>query len=149
MRSKVEGATPPTPAIDGQITAQRYYFLRLREVEMRVVSAAVMGAFVLLGCNGNAANGGNRLLGTWQLVPGGSCMIDRMTFTPENLTSHNGRQSYYAGQERTIPVTYRFDGPDRVVVTTRDMATSETYILTDDNHLHMGSRPSCSFQRGA
>jgi hypothetical protein len=76
-------------------------------------------------------------------------MIDRMTFTAESLTNRNSSESYYAGQERTVPVAYRIDGPDRVVVTTRDQATSEAYLLNGPNQLRMGNNPGCVFDRSS
>ena len=95
----------------------------------------------------SCGDGGNRLLGTWELMPGSLCTVERITFTPGNVTNVQGPNSYYAGQESTIPVYYRSDSPDRITVTTRDEATSVTYILSDDDHMHMGDRQECAYQR--
>lgn len=116
---------------------------------MKAVKAVSL-AFILalpLAAGACGGGGGNRLLGTWRLSEGASCTLDRVTFTAGNVINHSGPQSYYAGRESTVGVIYRVDGPDRVNVTTRDQASSETYILNDDNHMTFGSQPDCRFER--
>ena len=109
----------------------------------RCYAAPLLLAVVTTGCDGG---GGNKLMGSWQLMPGRDCAVDRITFTSANAISRYGPDSYYAGQESTAPVAYLVDGP-RVTATTRDGATSVTYVFSDDDHMSMGDQPECAFER--
>jgi hypothetical protein len=110
------------------------------------VMTVLLLATLLSGCG---ESGGNKLIGTWRLTPGGHCMVDRITFTKGNVINHDGPDSYYAGQESTVPVYYLIDGANRVTATSRDHATSVTYVLSDDDHMSMGDNPGCAFERAS
>jgi hypothetical protein len=114
---------------------------------MELKNIGIAALALLASVSSACGSSENRLLGTWKLASDGHCSLDRIVFTEANIDNRDGSNSYYAGHENTVPVTYLVDGPDRITVTTRDRATSVTYVFSDENHMAMGDNPGCAFER--
>jgi hypothetical protein len=109
---------------------------------LRICTAASL--LGLASCGG----GSNALIGTWVLVEGTTCPIDKTIFTPTTNTIHVIAIGPNPPSTSTNVITYLPGEPNQVIVQGQGTgAGAETYIFNDADHMKQGDNDTCIYQR--
>ena len=114
---------------------------------VKAVSIALL--LGLCGCSaGGGGSGDSVLIGKWRLASNADCPFDHLTFTRGSQTRHTIAIGIDAAYESVTAVSYPAPEPGKAYVqsSTLDHPT-ETYLVTDHDHIRMPDNEGCLFER--